>query len=277
MGGGGDSCDAGDCWVPRPACPADVTLVLVGKVGSGKSATANSILGRKAFASEYSYGSVTETCQMESTMIRDGCATRTVNVIDTPGLFNMERKIEDSREDIIKCMDMARDGMHAILMVVSATSRFSREDEKTIKAIKMFFGDTIIDHLILVFTNGDRIGVDNWMKMLTDDNCPKYLQDVLKQCKNRAILFDNVTNNQQKCDAQLKKLLDMVDSVVSSKCGKAFSNLMFAHIKVHELEKIHPLWTFLGTFRELVTVNSVCASCQKDSEARISNMVDQEK
>ena len=88
----------------------------------------------------------------------------------------MERKIEDSREDIIKCMDMARDGMHAILMVVSATSRFSREDEKTIKAIKMFFDDTIIDHLILVFTNGDRIGEDNWMKMLTDDNCPKYLQ-----------------------------------------------------------------------------------------------------
>ena len=63
---------------------------------------------------------------------------------------------------------------------------------------------------------------------------------MLKQCKNRAILFDNVTNNQQKCDAQLKKLLDMVDSVVSSKCGKAFSNLMFAHIKVHELEKMFP-------------------------------------
>ena len=61
---------------------------------------------------------------------------------------------------------------------------------------------------------------------------------MLKQCKNRAILFDNVTNNQQKCDAQLKKLLDMVDSVVSSKCGKPFSNVMFARIKVHELEKI---------------------------------------
>jgi len=89
----------------------------------------------------------------------------------------MEKKIEDSREDIIKCMDMARDGMHAMLMVFSATSRFSHEDEKTIEEIKMFFDDTIIDHLILVFTNGDRLGEDSWNKMLTDDdNCPKYLQ-----------------------------------------------------------------------------------------------------
>ncbi|RLM74510.1 hypothetical protein C2845_PM15G09170 [Panicum miliaceum] len=135
---------------------------------------------------------------------------------------------------------MAIDGMHAMLMVFSATSRFSHEDEETIKAIKMFFDDTIIDHLILVFTNGDRIGENNWKKMLTDDNCPKYLQDVLKQCKNRAILFDNETNNQQKCDAQLKKLLDTMDSVVSSNCGKTFSNLMFAHIKkAHEQKKLH--------------------------------------
>ncbi|RLM65480.1 golgin subfamily A member 6-like protein 22 [Panicum miliaceum] len=60
-------------------------------------------------------------------------------------------------------------------------------------------------------------------------------QDVLKQCKNRVILFDNETNNRHKCDAQLKKLLDIVDSVVSSKCGRPFSNQMFAHIKkAHE-------------------------------------------
>ncbi|KAG2572294.1 hypothetical protein PVAP13_7KG166855 [Panicum virgatum] len=118
---------------------------------------------------------------------------------------------------------MARDGMHAMLMVFSATSRFSHEDEKTIEAIKMFFDDTIIDHLILVFTNGDRIGEDSWNKMLTDDdNCPKYLQDVLKQCKNR-----------------LKKLLDMVDSIVSSKCGKPFSNVMFARIKKAYEQKFH--------------------------------------
>ncbi|CAN6235092.1 unnamed protein product [Urochloa humidicola] len=270
-GGGGHNCDEG-CWVPRHARPADVTLVLVGKVGSGKSATANSILGRKVFVSGYSYGSVTETCQMGSAVVRDAgcaCATRTVNVIDTPGLFNMDKKIEDSGEDIIKCMDMARDGIHAMIMVLPATSRFSHEDEKSIEAIKMFFGGTIIDHLILVFTNGDRIGKNNWKKMLNDDNCPTYLQDVLKLCKNTAVLFDNETNDKQICDAQLKELLDLVDSVVSSKCGKPFSNQMFARIKeAHEQKDLFSQITKMVEEKLNKTIEKMEKQLDEEKKAR---------
>lgn len=74
---GGNQYD--DEWV-LPS--ADITLVLVGKLGCGKSATGNSILGREVFESEYSHVSVTNTCQMGSTTLKDG---RTINVIDTPG------------------------------------------------------------------------------------------------------------------------------------------------------------------------------------------------
>lgn len=72
-----------DASVPHGRSPAEVTLFLVGKVGSGKSATANSILGRDAFVSEQSF---TETCQMTRRTFCDGTSdARTVNVIDTPG------------------------------------------------------------------------------------------------------------------------------------------------------------------------------------------------
>ncbi|KAL6845784.1 hypothetical protein ACP4OV_024359 [Aristida adscensionis] len=175
MGGGG-----GGDWVPHHhGCAADeaINIVLVGKVGFGKSATANSILGSgcKAFESRFSYGSVTETCQMASMRYCDARGrTRAINVIDTPGLFNTDKKVEDAGKDIIKCMDMAKDGIHAILLVFSAINRFSLEDENTIETIKMFFGDTIIDHMVLVFTYGDITGEDNWMEILAND-APEYL------------------------------------------------------------------------------------------------------
>jgi septin family protein len=82
IGGGGNDGD----WAVLPCPPlAEVTLALAGKIGTGKSATANCILGKEAFASERSYESVTETCQKSSTTFQDGSVTRTLNVIDTPG------------------------------------------------------------------------------------------------------------------------------------------------------------------------------------------------
>jgi hypothetical protein len=82
---------------------------------------------------------------------------------------------EDARKEIAKCVDMSRDGIHAMLMVFSAASRFTHEDAGTIQSIKMFFGERIVDHMIVVFTYGDQVGERNWSRMLTDKDA-KYLQ-----------------------------------------------------------------------------------------------------
>jgi hypothetical protein len=62
-----------------------------------------------------------------------------------------------------------------MLMVFSATSRFTREDADAINSIKMFFGENIVEHMILVFTHGDSVEESVWRNLLSSKGA-EYLQ-----------------------------------------------------------------------------------------------------
>uniref|UniRef100_A0A3Q0SYV3 AIG1-type G domain-containing protein n=1 Tax=Amphilophus citrinellus TaxID=61819 RepID=A0A3Q0SYV3_AMPCI len=192
----------------RPHPGTKVNVVLLGMSGTGKSASGNTILGKKGFMSRPSSKPVTTDFQKEETEING----LHVSVIDTPDIFDDEIEPSVWDKHVKRCRELCESGP-CVFILVMHVSRFTDGERDILTKLEKAFGSKVSEQTVILFTRGNDLQRAGMSLKDFLHSCQPGLKEIVEKCGNRCVLFENSRLSSQ----QVENLMDTVISVLDKK------------------------------------------------------------
>ncbi|KAG5590155.1 hypothetical protein H5410_040669, partial [Solanum commersonii] len=142
--------------------------------------------------------------------------------LEIAGLFDISHDPDFVIKELVKCFDLAKDGIHALLLVLSVRTRFSKEEQASVKCFLDLYERKISDYMIVVFTGGDELEENDVILDDYLDHCPEPLEVESKLWDMRHLKAELAKElaarlqAEQNAEAALMNLEDMSSMVMLS-------------------------------------------------------------
>ncbi|VDI08507.1 Hypothetical predicted protein [Mytilus galloprovincialis] len=175
-----------------------IHIVLAGRGGCGKSATANTLCGGNYFKSKCSTFPVTKC--FERKIVLNAADHTQLIIVDSPALFDIYDDENIVSKELALCLDLAYSKIDILLVVVPLNERFTSKDKEVFDQIESVLGNCIRKNIVVCFSYEDelnKLNKENFNMNSYLESSPTVLVDLIKRYDNRYLTIDNTQNSDQ--------------------------------------------------------------------------------